>query len=960
MSLVRPTFVLLLASLALSGIALAQTTGNIRGEVTDETGGVLPGATATITSEALIGGSRTVVTNDIGVYRFPSIPIGTYVVEITMDGFNSYRVEGVEVPLNGTATVEAALPLATVAEVVTVSGEPPLIDVTDSGGSAGWRGELIEDVPTSRNFWDLMEASPGIATLSPDGQSARMQAYGSGNTSNSWNVDGIDVTSPETGNAWWYINPDLIEEIDITGIGAPAEFGNATGAVLNVVTKGGSNDFHGSADFYFQFDGLTDENVNVDPLTGEPDANGIPFQRDSYRDITGSLGGPISRDSLWFFLGLQFGRDNYTLPGVVSDVSTVNKYDRYDVKLSAQLGENHKLDGLLHQEVFEFDDSVTAFVTPSATGKETGTNPSWKVGLTSILSDTTLMELKYAGWWGDAPWESLTGSQAEPFIDYDPPGGGPTRYSGGLWYPYEYENSTHQASAKITNYAENFLNSQHEFKFGVQYSYGKADTKLIPSPTGGYSAYYIYSYDYYGYIYDYPYPYRGVQQGYSYGGTTNGLGVFLDDSITIGDRLTLNLGVRYDHSVGNVAGSNRLNPDFSETGESVPGADGLVKWDNISPRIGFSLQPTASGNAVISGFFGVFYNQNVMGDWDAEIERPPVDYYGTSDPEGVTARLRAGEQVPPQAFDFFCCSFDFSTGSEPNFGLKAPRTLQYTVGYEQQLGTDVSLGVRYIYKDSDRFIGWNILGGLYEPFPYTDPFTGNTFTLLQEVERPTIQKGNGPGLSSNILEILGEQPEYQTDYHGVILTFDKRFSNGWGLFASYTWSKTEGLLPDPFNEEVGSEPFYSSTVGSDPNTFVNSRGRLAYDRPHMFRLHGTYRLPGDFLLAGSLNIMSGRAFSRQAQFFDLSSGGDTRVIMEPAGSRDGLRHPTMKNLDLRIGKRIPFGDSAALKLDAIALNLFNDDASLEMASLTLNEGEDFVPDSWVFPRRLMILVGFQF
>ena len=266
----------------------------------------------------------------------------------------------------------------------------------------------------------------------------------------------------------------------------------------------------------------------------------------------------------------------------------------------------------------------------------------------------------------------------------------------------------------------------------------------------------------------------------------------------------------------------------------------------------------------------------------------------------------------------------------------------------------------YIYKDSDRFIGWNIEGGLYAPFEYTDPFTGNTFTLLQEIDRPAIQKGNGPELTSNILQILGEQPEYQTDYHGVLLTLDKRFSNDLGLSGSYTWSKAEGLIPDPFNEEVGSEPFYGSTIGSDPNTFVNSRGRLVWDRPHLFRLHGTFRLPADFLLSGALNIMSGRAFSRQVRLFDLSSEGSIPVIMESAGSRDGLRHPTNKNVDLRIGKSFRVGEDARFKLDAIFLNLLNDDASLEMASLELDEGEDFVPDSWVFPRRLMIRIGFEF
>ena len=617
-------------------------------------------------------------------------------------------MEGVAVQLNGTATINAALPLATVTAGVTVSGEPPILNITDSGLSSGWHGAMIEDIPTNRNFWDLMQASPGIAALSPDGQSARAQAYGSGNTSNSWNIDGVEITSPDIGTSWWWINPDLIEEIEVMGIGAPAEFGNATGAVMNVVTKSGSNNFHGSADFYFQFDGLTDETVKVDETTGLVTDDGIPFQRDTYRDFTGSIGGPISKDSLWFYFGVQHKRDLFTNPGVASEIPSGDSLERYDFKISAQLSENHKLDALFHQEVWTFDDVVTPFVTADATGSESGTNPSWKAGLTSVFNDTTLMEINYAGWWGDDLWQSLTGSQAEPFIDYDPPGGGPTRSSNGLWYPFDYVNWSHQFDAKVTKYAENFLNSQHDFKFGVQLSYGGSKNKLVPSPTGAYAAYYIYSYDYYGYVYEYPYASRYVQEGYSYGSTGTNLGLFLDDSITIGDRLTVNVGVRYDRNVGDLAASDRLNTDFSETGESIPGADGLVKWNNVSPRVGFSWLVTDSARAVINGFFGVFYNQNAMGDWNGQVERPLIDIFGTSNPEEVTARLRAGEPVPPEAFDDFCCSFDFSTGSVLNFDLKAPRTLQYTIGYEQQVADDVSLGVRYIYKDSDRFIGWNL------------------------------------------------------------------------------------------------------------------------------------------------------------------------------------------------------------------------------------------------------------
>ncbi len=919
----------LLSSLAVGSVALAQTTGNIRGVVGDDTGAVLPGASVTISSEALIGGTQSTTTNNLGVYRFPSVPVGTYVVQVSMDRFDTFRVENVRVGINVTASVDVTLKLATMAETVTVTGESPVLDTTKAGYSSSWKTELIEELPSNRNMWEWMQVSPGISASRPDGQSSRVQAFGSGNQSNAWNVDGIEVTSPDTGSSWWWVNPDLIEEVEVMGVGVPAEYGNALGAVLNVVTKGGGNEFKGGANYFFQNDSLTATNVTKD---------GFGFGRKTYRDVTAHIGGPIAKDRVWFLGAIQHNRDASTPPGIDPALAPTNESDRFDFKLSAQLSDKHKLDGLVHGEIWYFPYTLDPFITPSATGAEGGNNPAWKVGLTSTLSNSTLMEFKYAGWWGDDLYESITGSTAEPIIDYSPPGGGATTYSGGLYYPWEYVQWRHQFDGKVTKYAEDFLGSQHDFKFGVQYSYGLADTRIRLSETGSYIYHYAGAY--------YDYVYRVEQQPYTYGGTSNSLGFFLDDSVTVGDRLTLNLGVRYDRSRGTIPPSERLTvPGFEPTGDSVPGAEGLISWDTVSPRVGFAFQADPEGRSVIRGSFGLFYDKNVMGNWDGQVsERPPWNYYAPN-PE-------TGE------FDTFAFQYEFAQDVF-NYELDPPRMLQYSMGYEHQLSSNMSAGVEYIYKDVEDFIGWDILGGSYEPVPFTDPFTGNQFTLLNQLEEPTVQKGNGPELPEDVLQYLSEKPRYESTYHGLFLTFNKRFSNGWGLTSSYTWSRSEGLIPNPLSQ-VQQEPLYAVRSGSNPNNFINARGRLQGDRPHMFRLQGVFQLPWEILFSTSVNFSSGAPFNRQIRLFNLGVPGGTPVIMEPTGSSDDLRRSPFKNLDFRVGRRIPLGGDVVLRLDATLLNAFNNDAELYFSTLQLDEGEEFSPSEWVLPRRLMLRVVVEF
>ena len=224
-------------ALALPLAAAAQDNGLIRGAVTDDSGAIVPGATVTLLGEAIIGGTRSTVTNESGVFRFPALPPGDYAVEVALGGFDTVRFENVRIGINTAATLDASLSLSGVTETVQVVAEAPLLDVGSNAAITTFSTEFVEELPTERNFYDYIHIAPGMTQMNSGGGGDRTIAFGSNQQSNSWNVDGIEASAPETGSSWWDPNVDMIEEVEIIGIGAPAEFGNFTGGVFNIVTK---------------------------------------------------------------------------------------------------------------------------------------------------------------------------------------------------------------------------------------------------------------------------------------------------------------------------------------------------------------------------------------------------------------------------------------------------------------------------------------------------------------------------------------------------------------------------------------------------------------------------------------------------------------------------------------------------------------------------------------------------
>jgi len=403
----------LMAVIALSP-AIAQTTGSIRGQVVDTNDNPLPGVTVRVTGE-LIRGERSSVTGSGGTFLFRALPAGRCSVSAAREGFESQRLDDLYVGISATTTVHFILPLATVTETLEVTATAPIVALTSSSFSTHYPAEFIEDLPTNRTFQDFMSVAPGISQAEEGAVS--FSAFGSSVSSNAWHIDGLDVTATDTGNAWWYINPDAVAEVQVMGVGLAAEYGNLMGAAINVLTKSGTNRFEGAIKWYEQFDELTDSNVEREDREGSV----YGFERDVFRQITAVLGGPIRRDRGWFFGAYENYDDAITEPGVDPQFARPYQWERYDLKLSFSLNPKNTLELKGHYEDYDWNFAGNPFTAPSALAREYGTNPAWGLRWQSVLSSETVLEVHYAGWEGEDLWRSQTGSTAPPFVDFTQP-----------------------------------------------------------------------------------------------------------------------------------------------------------------------------------------------------------------------------------------------------------------------------------------------------------------------------------------------------------------------------------------------------------------------------------------------------------------------------------------------------------------------------------------------------------
>src|SRR5712692_6835438 len=297
---IRTLVLLLLLTLSARPLAAQSPTGSIAGTIVDASGAGLPGATVTAT-QSETGAVRTTTSTGAGQFRIPLLAVGTYSVSAELPSFAPAKIANVVVSIGGEATVRLPLELASVKAAVTVSGEAPLIEATKSEVSSVVNERMIQNLPTNgRNFEDFALTTPGVVT---DVRQGDISFAGQRGTLNSLVVDGADNNNTffgqalgrtGSGRAPYQFSTDAVQEFQVNSNSYSAELGRAGGAVINVVTKSGTNDFHGTI---FEF--YRDRALNANSFFN----NRIGRRKPAYHfnQFGGNIGGPIAKNKAFFF-----------------------------------------------------------------------------------------------------------------------------------------------------------------------------------------------------------------------------------------------------------------------------------------------------------------------------------------------------------------------------------------------------------------------------------------------------------------------------------------------------------------------------------------------------------------------------------------------------------------------------------------------------------------------------------
>jgi hypothetical protein len=913
----------LVAVVLLHQVAAAQgLTGALIGTVRDDQGGVLSGAVVRLESPSLLGGSVTLATNGRGQLRFPSLTPGLYALDVTMPGFAALHEADIVIGAGATLERTVVLKLVGIAESIVVEGAGSRIDARNPGVGTRFGPGDIAAIPTRRaSMFDWIRAAPGISSTSPSsGTTTTVSAFGSGTNENQFLIDGTNFTCPCNGVARAEPGVDFIQEVQVQSVGASAEFGSVQGAVINVVTRQGSARLLSDASYYSQRAGLTSQPIRR-PYGGAGTAQS-GYERTRYRDLTANIGGPVIRDRAWFFTGYQYVRDYDSQPGTDPNLPRTYEQDKIFAKLTWQPAPGWQLNHSLHHEFWVNPEQPTSARPFETTLRAHASVPAVTFGnLTHAASANTLWDVRVGRFVYSREDDPSRGDRTTPGrMD-----NGTGIFSGA---PQAFSALTlirTNAKATISHYRAGWRGEDHQFKVGAQLERGEHRSPSI-IPTGV------------RYVDTNGSPSQAISSAPSNsGGVSVTASGFVSDALTLGDRLTVNLGLRFDHSRAISQDLHAIDLDGRETSDILSGLGTLYTWNVWSPRLGATAKLTGDGRTMLRASYGLFSQGVLTGE--IGLFHPAVAPITTMGFDSATRGYTRPVSV-----------VDNQVNLQLDRHTDAPRTSEYSVGVDRELGRRFVVAIAYVRKDGANFIGWTDVGGRYR---------AGTRTLTDGRGVPVLELMNNTG---DRRFLLTNQDGYEMTYNGVVLVVERRRSHHWQAFGSYTLSRASGLQPSSGTSAGGAQVSTIApppapqgvTFGRDPNDLTNARGRLPNDRPHQFRAMGSVDVPGTgMVLAASMQYFSGKPWAATAlvPLPQTSNQATQRVQLEPRGSR---RLSSQTLLDMRLSKSFSFGGSRRIELLLDVLNLLNDTAEEGLVSDNLFSPNFGLPTTFVDPRRAMI------
>ncbi len=849
---------LLVVTLVLGGTAVRaqEDTGSLSGRVIDTAGRPIPGASVQVTCTYLQG-PRGAVTNSMGEFLIPYLPPASdYKTVFEAAGFNKVVQSSVKISLGTTTSLQVALTSG--GEELTVTARPAVMTHKGTQVSTNITQQEMETIPIGRHYQDTLYLAPMVT---PSGMGGNPGVAGSTGSENIFLINGLNTTDPVMGTFGTNLNYNFIREMEITTGGMQAEYGASTGGVFNILTKSGTNEFHGELFAYYTDESFTANRHSNDLST----ATNSPYHNYDYGF---DVGGPIVKDRLWFFVGynptlfsrhyegsmtaINYGSNNPDT--YLTELHIPYKYDNisrnwlWSAKFTYRVNDKHNLE-------------LSVFSDPSHLWQNEGPFPS--------IDRRALQTRRYQGGYNGAlrwyaswspslfsdtgfgkthsrldilPWDHAGFGRPEILsADYSPY----VSLGAGIGnYIWDDRDST-QFQTKWT-----LLAGKHEVKFGGQVEELKWNS--YSDYTGGYKRLLIYQRPNhplttnpvdYGYTFDYRFQNPQSCEKGTY------TAIFAQDSWSATDFLTLSYGIRFERN------------------EVKPGNGGQkLSLDSWSPRVGIDYDFMHNGKSKVYANWGRFY------------QRVPISMSQSMDPGHATYR------------DFYYAGgYQYTDvyGSVPTTvlgGVKNQYTDEFMAGVEYELRPDLTVGFNATFRR---------LGRVLEDVGYIDNSGNISYILMNPGEQ-------WPAIMSRW---ASEVPDYERfprairNYDAYVLKLNKRFSNNWFLNVSYTWSTLRG------NYEGGSggyglaglSPDASSAYDIPESILINNRyGYLPQDIRHSLKIQGSYRLDWGLVLGMNFDLRSGRPLNQEMDYPYNEIGYGT-VLTAPRGTD---RLPGVWQLDL--------------------------------------------------------------
>jgi hypothetical protein len=905
--------------LSASLVTAQEQTGVLVGTVTDTDGAYLPGVTVEARSPSQPG-VATAITDEVGRFRLIGLSPGTYQVTFRLPGFQTLIREGILVRLGRTFNLEVTISQATMEEEVTVIGESPVVDIKKSGTTVNYGKEMIAKLPKGRDFTSVVNMTAGVNDENVGGGT---MMDGASSSENMYFVDGMDTTSMYTGMSSQRVLMEFVEEVQVKSSGYEAEHGGSMGGVINVITRSGGNEFHGEITGYmrgsqFQANPYV-KNLRINPID-DVTAEYIDYPEDSWTqfEVGLGLGGYILKDRLWFFASFMPRLTNtertVELLSDGNNYTTEQKQRSYfgQAKLTALFG-GFRVSASYINDYYKWNGSLMGL---AGTGAHPDDYPypdygfnypgeTWGGRIDWIVSDNVFVGLN--GGYFKIDTQQLLGPDGPRhfFLRSNIGYGGEEHASG--WYNYGYYDGYQTLKDIQKRYGANFdttlfadLAGEHVFKAGIQY------VRLAQDVDNAYP--YVYNRWYWGLDYISPTGGGTTETMYGYLHARQPFGeianihsdryaIYLQDSWTINNKFTLNVGIRAERE--NI-------PSFSDLPEYQDPPISFGFGDKIAPRVGFAWDLFGDNNTKIFGSYGLYYD--VM-----KLEMANGSYGGfkwiSHYYDIRTLDWRYGQTTHPDmslAPDFIY--IESLNWRIPSFDTTQPDMEPYSkneisLGLQRKLGEDVSLTVRYLYNN----IRWAIedIG-------------------IQTPEGEKYFNGN-PG-SAWINELYAannwpECPKAQRRYHSLNVGIDKRFSNNWMAGFHYTysnlWGNFSGLASsDEFGRHSPNvERYFDGWFLHRQQDLSEATGLLPTDRPHQFKLYGSYTWDFGLTFGFYSYLMSGTPVSTMLSLNSMQG-------YYPVGRFDQDRTPMMSRTDLYAEYNISLGGRYAVQLNANVSNLF--------------------------------------